>query len=175
MAVRRSCVFCLHICVLFASCNLPCVYTQATLVIPTWNISVIKTIPHDPNFFTEGLFIQSDVFYESVAEPSQLVSYTLYGDMLHQQSVEANPFAEGISAIGDQLYQLSWKAGTAYMFEFDTFMTTGSAVEIGRRSYNGQGWGMCNNGQYFVMSNGTEWLQFRDLRTFDVLLAVINF
>ena len=39
-------------------------------------------------------------------------------------------------------------------------------------TYNGQGWGLCNDGKNLIMSDGTERITFRDPKTFQILRTV---
>lgn len=64
--------------------------------------------------------------------------------------------------------QLSWQQGTARRYKFSKFRDSGELEKLSQHQYGGQGWGLCHNGRFLVMSNGSEWLQFRDPVTFEV-------
>ncbi len=137
-------------------------------------IEVIATHPHDPDAFTQGLEVTDDGrFVESTG---------LYGESDRrivdidtgavEASVELDPelFGEGMTIVGDELFQLTWKSGIYIRSDLATL------AETGRGTYDGEGWGLCHDGDQFVMSNGTPTLTFRDTATFaavgtvDVLL-----
>ena len=63
----------------------------------------------------------------------------------------------------DQLVMLTWKAQRAFVFGLERF------DERQTFRYEGEGWGLCNDGRRLVMSNGSNRLTFRDLRSFEVL------
>ncbi len=39
-------------------------------------------------------------------------------------------------------------------------------------SYNGEGWGICNDGENLIISNGTEYLTFRDPENFQITKTI---
>jgi len=55
---------------------------------------------------------------------------------------------------------LTWKSGTALVFNANTLAQTGSY------KYEGQGWGLTANKRQLIMSNGSDKLQFRNPLTF---------
>jgi glutaminyl-peptide cyclotransferase len=77
-------------------------------------------------------------------------------------------FGEGITIVGDRIWQLTFRDGFA--FERDR-ATLG---ELRRVEYRGEGWGVCHDRTrgVLVMSDGTPTLTLRDARTFAPLAAV---
>ena len=71
-------------------------------------------------------------------------------------------FGEGISVLDDRIWQLTWISGVA--IERDR----ASLAERRRVRYQGEGWGLCSDGDRLVMSDGTDRLTFRDPDTFAV-------
>ncbi len=69
-------------------------------------------------------------------------------------------FAEGIAAVGETLIQLTWREGIAFYRDRDTLR------EKARRSYEGEGWGLCYDGEHLIMSDGTDLLTERDPESF---------
>jgi hypothetical protein len=70
--------------------------------------------------------------------------------------------------------QLSWQQGIARRFNFPSFRDSGTLVKLREHTYWGQGWGLCNNGEHLVMSNGTEWLQVRSTTIQHAFLPASN-
>jgi Glutamine cyclotransferase len=79
--------------------------------------------------------------------------------------LEPDVFAEGLARIGDELVQLTWRAGEAYRWPMDGFATTSQPTTTYR--YAGEGWGLCFDGARLVMSDGSDTLTFRDPATFE--------
>lgn len=86
-----------------------------------------------------------------------------------QQQVEtplAGAFGEGVTVLGGVAYHLTWQTGVAFTFEADTLQ------ETGRYRYQGEGWGLTNDGKQIIMSNGSSTLVWRDPKTFAVKRSV---
>ena len=58
--------------------------------------------------------------------------------------------------MGDRLVQLTWQEGVANTWDVATF------EPLGAFDYEGEGWGLCFDGQRLVMSDGSDRLTFRD-------------
>ncbi|MFC4454895.1 glutaminyl-peptide cyclotransferase [Deinococcus sonorensis] len=136
---------------------------QAT---PVFRPTVIARTPHDPAAFTEGFELSGDVLYESTGleQQSEVRRTSLStGRVLQRRSPPVSSvFGEGLTVLGGQLYQLTWKDGLAFVYD------AASLRETGRFKYDGEGWGLTNDGQTLIMSNGSSALTFRDPRTFEV-------
>ena len=72
-------------------------------------------------------------------------------------------FAEGLERVGDQLIQLTWRAGKAFVYDFETFELLRSL------DYEGEGWGLCYDGRYLFMSDSTSFLSLRDPVSFELV------
>ncbi len=71
-------------------------------------------------------------------------------------------FGEGLALVGDRLIQLTWQEGMAHTWDADHLRA------LGTFDYEGEGWGLCFDGQRLVMSDGSDRLTFRDPATFEV-------
>ena len=72
-------------------------------------------------------------------------------------------FAEGLERVGDWLIQLTWKAGRAFVYDFASFEL------IDTIEYEGEGWGLCFDGRYLFMSDGSPFLSVRDPESFALI------
>lgn len=126
---------------------------------------VLASTPHDPQAFTEGLFLHEGMFYEStglVGRSSLRQVNPDTGEIARQVELP-DEFGEGIALVDDSIWFLTWKDQTAHRFLLEDF----SLVEdVG---YEGEGWGLCFDGTRLVMSDGSSSLQFRDPRSFELL------
>jgi glutamine cyclotransferase len=59
-------------------------------------------------------------------------------------------FLEGITVVGDFIYMLTWKAGFMYVLDKRTLDV------VSKCYYEGEGWGLTHDGDYFIMSNGSD-------------------
>jgi glutaminyl-peptide cyclotransferase len=128
-------------------------------------VKVVRTLPHDPTAFTQGLLIHAGTFYESTGIQGQSSLRNVEigsGKVLRRLALDRNVFAEGLALAGDRLVQLTWTSGKAFVYDLFSFR------KIGELPYAGEGWGLCFDGEHLVMSNGTDRLSFRDAQTFAV-------
>ncbi|HIW90762.1 MAG TPA: glutaminyl-peptide cyclotransferase [Candidatus Corynebacterium avicola] len=77
------------------------------------------------------------------------------------EDLEEKYFGEGVTLHDDTVWQLTWKEGTAFQRDPETLEVTGEA------SYDGEGWGICSDGERLVTSDGSDNLTFRDPETFE--------
>lgn len=125
---------------------------------------VLETIPHDPKAFTQGLELDGGVLYEGTGlegESTMRATDPETGTVRKSTPLPGDMFGEGITVVGDTIWQLTWQDGVAIKRDRQTL------AEKGRASYAGEGWGLCHDGRRLVMSDGTNRLTFRDARTFD--------
>ena len=72
-------------------------------------------------------------------------------------------FAEGLTATPEGIWLLSWKEQEARLLDADTL----ELLRIAR--YDGEGWGLCYDGEKLYMSDGSSWLSIRDPVSFNLL------
>ncbi|WP_308258450.1 glutaminyl-peptide cyclotransferase [Saccharothrix obliqua] len=126
-------------------------------------VEVLGTIPHDTSAFTQGLELVDGVLYEGTGLTGQSTLRRLNpetGEVTRRVDLEPELFGEGVTAVGDRIWQLTWQNGVAIQWDRNTL------EEVGRVPYDGEGWGLCRDGGRLVMSDGTEELRFRDPETF---------
>lgn len=132
-------------------------------------MTVSRRIDHDTTSFTQGLVLVEGRMYESAggygASSLRRVDPAT-GDVLAKVGVGAQYFAEGLAAVGDRLIQLTWREGTALVYDQATLR------QLDSFTYEGEGWGLCFDGAALVMSNGSSTLTFRHPVTFQVLRSV---
>ena len=129
------------------------------------SLELLGRIPHDTSAFTQGLQFVNGRLFESTGLRGESTLRELdpaSGEVLRQIGLEDRYFGEGLTAVGDSLVMLTWQENKAFVFDRESFEQTGSF------SYEGEGWGLCNNGSSLVMSDGSDVLQFRDLDTFEL-------
>lgn len=131
--------------------------------------TVVNTYPHDGNAFTQGLEIVDGRFLESTGlygESDRRIVDIESGEILEIFDIDAGFFGEGITVVGDELIQLTWQSRFYLRANLQTLAETGRGV------YDGEGWGLCYDGESLAMSNGSSTLTFRDPATFDATRTV---
>ena len=129
------------------------------------NWRVVRTIPHDRDAFLQGLLWEDGGFYESTGIEGQSTLRRLEypsGKVLKKQQLPDNVFGEGLVAWQDQLIQITWQSQVAYVWDKTTF------AQKNQFNYEGEGWGITDDGKSLIMSDGSAKLTFRDPATFAV-------
>ncbi|MEX0928766.1 MAG: glutaminyl-peptide cyclotransferase [Balneolales bacterium] len=124
-----------------------------------YDYEVVNIYPHDPEAFTQGLLFHDGYLYESTGRHGQssLRKVRLEtGEVVRQQDVGTDYFAEGLTVMGDQLYQITLSSGTGFIYDLETFAVNRTF------SYSGDGWGLTNDGGRLIMSDGSADLRFLD-------------
>jgi glutaminyl-peptide cyclotransferase len=127
---------------------------------------VLSVMDRDPSSYTQGFLLYDGSLFESAGlyGKSQLREVDpATGEVLRSIEIPEQYFAEGLERVGDQLIQLTWKENTAFVYDLETFERTGEFA------YEGEGWGLCTDGKYLYMSNGTPFIAVRDPETFEVV------
>ncbi len=125
---------------------------------------VINTYPHDRNSFTQGLELYDGYLYESTGlyGRSSLKKIDLKtGEVLKKINLDEKYFGEGITILNNKIYQLSWQNNTMFIYDLEFDL-------LKKVNYSGQGWGLTNNGKNLMMSNGSEYIYYRDPETFEI-------
>ena len=130
----------------------------AVAAAPSERARILASHPHDPDAFTQGLLVADGLLYESTGGygDSTCRVAPASGEVLQTRSLSRDHFGEGLARVGARLYQLTWKAGVAFVYDRD------SLARIDRLTYDGQGWGLTYDGTHLIMSDGSATLQLRD-------------
>lgn len=142
---------------------------RPSTVIPSLDYTIVKTYPHDPAAFTQGLLFRDGFLYESTGlnGQSSLRKVRLEtGQVLQRRDVAPQYFAEGLALAGNRLLQLTWQSNVGFIYDVDSF------APLGTFSYTGEGWGLAADGSRVIMSDGTAQLRFLDPATFSVTGAI---
>ncbi len=143
-------------------------------VMPTYGVEQISyeieaVYPHDPEAWTQGLFLQTGTLYESTGlhgQSSLRVVDLESGKVKRQILLDKTLFAEGLTLYNGKLYQLTWEAGLCLIYNPETF------ERIGEFRYQGEGWGLTHDDDGLIMSNGTAVISFLDSETHQVKRSI---
>jgi len=159
-----------------AGCGITCMMLAALLPAPllaqtpeVLTVEVVSVRPHDPAAWTQGLLFHDGALYESTGlhgSSSLRKVDPLTGAVLQQHDLAVTDYAEGLARVGDQLYQLTWQQGLAYVYDLASF------TELDQHSYSGEGWGLCYDGTRLILSDGSDRLSFIDPADFSVTGSV---
>ena len=129
-----------------------------------YGYKIINEYPHDMTSYTQGLEFHEGQLYESTGQykESKLrkVDYKT-GTVEQNIDLADQYFAEGITILNDNIYQLTWKENTGFVYDLETFEKTGS-FSYGKSK---EGWGLCNDNTTIYKSDGTENIWFLNPKT----------
>jgi len=123
---------------------------------------VVRSYPHDPDAFTQGLIFRDGYLFESTGlnGQSRLRKVRLEtGEVVQETRVAAEHFAEGLTDWHDNLVQLTWQSHVGFVYDLSTFGLRRSFA------YPGEGWGLTHDATRLVLSDGSDTLRFLDPAT----------
>ena len=132
---------------------------------------VLGTRPHDPDSWIQGLILHDGFLYESAGQYGQSSLRQVdpeTGEVLLYLPLPEQVFAEGLALVDDYFYQLTWREQVAFHLNLSAF-TEGAELDVAIVEYEGEGWGLCYDGDMLYMSDGSDILTLRDPETFDVV------
>ncbi|WP_305910005.1 glutaminyl-peptide cyclotransferase [Methylomarinum sp. Ch1-1] len=120
---------------------------------------LIAQYPHDPEAFTEGLVFHQGQLFESTgllgASTIRKVDIES-GQVINSLALPNRFFAEGLTALNNELIQLTWKMGRVFIYRPDTLQV------VRTFDYPGEAWGLTSIDGSLVISNGSSELHFID-------------
>ncbi|WP_297932914.1 glutaminyl-peptide cyclotransferase [uncultured Brevundimonas sp.] len=129
---------------------------------PVYGYEVVRTFPHDPTAFTQGLVYRDGLLIESTGRaPSSIRRVRLEdGVVLQKRELDPEYFGEGLTEIGGRVITLTWNNRVGFVWDADDLSQTG------RFTYEGEGWGLTHDGTRLILSDGSPNLRFLDPDTF---------
>ncbi|MFC3561900.1 glutaminyl-peptide cyclotransferase [Pedobacter jamesrossensis] len=124
-----------------------------------YTYKVISKLPHDTSAYVEGLEYHDGFFYEGTGEKgnSDLRKVNLQtGKVLQRAKLDTALFGEGITIIGNKIFQLTWMDKKAFVYDKNTFK------QVAELQYNREGWGLAFDGQKILASDGSNTIYFLD-------------
>ena len=129
-----------------------------------WTYEIVRSHPHDPAAFTQGLTMADGHLYEGTGlhGQSSLRRVDLQtGAALQQIALDGRYFGEGVAVVGDRIVQLTYQTEVGFVYDRKTFTL------LREFKYRGEGWGLTYDGQRLVMSDGSDTLRFWNPETFE--------
>ncbi len=155
---------------LFVACNNDDQNNEenATAAIPTpinLPYNIVKILPHDTAYFTQGLIWHNNALYEGTGlyGESHLMKMDISNGKATQKiSLDSRYFGEGITILNDKIYQLTWEQKKVFVYDLATFKKTGEF------DWPMEGWGITNNGKQLIVSTGSSNLYFVNPASFAI-------
>lgn len=132
---------------------------SACAEVPVYKVHVINTYPHDPDAFTQGLVAYNGELFEGTGRNGQssLRRVALEtGEILQRRNLGSRYFGEGITIMGERIYQLTWQSQLGFVYDRASF-------DLQKTFFlPGEGWGITHDGTHLIVSDGTATLRFLD-------------
>lgn len=137
---------------------------------PEYSFSVENQYPHSQLSFTEGLLWYNNQLFESTGSPDNLPqAKSIFGpldlttgEIRVMNELDPQYFGEGITILNDKIYQLTYTSKTGFVYD----LNSGKQLKTFTIPTK-EGWGMTNDGESLIMSDGTEYLHFLDPNTLE--------
>ena len=141
-----------------------CTGSAASAPVKHYTVRVLRTLPHNPASYTQGLLYVDGALYESTGLYGRSSLQKLDAQTGHvlQRLPVPGVFAEGLARWHDRLIQLTWQDPTALIY------TLADLRPVGVFEYTTEGWGLTSDSQHLIMSDGTDVLSFRHPSTFAI-------
>ena len=121
-----------------------------------YTYEVVAEHPHLRTSYTQGLQFVDGEMWEGTGEygRSQLLCTDLAsGKVLQSKKLSKEEFGEGITVLGDKIYQLTWLNGKMHTYDKATLR------HLATHTYKGEGWGLTTDGEKLYMSDGTNYIR----------------
>lgn len=128
--------------------------------------SIVATYPHDTSSYTQGLTFYNGEMYEGTGNygKSKLKKTDLKtGSSLQEILLNKEYFGEGITILNDTIYQLTWKEKKVFAYALKDFK------KVKEFTIETEGWGLTNDGQQLIASDGSSTLYYYNPSTFQLL------
>ena len=117
-----------------------------------YTYEVVAEYLHSTTSYTQGLQFVDGELWEGTGEygHSRILRTDLAtGKILESKANSKEEFGEGITLLGDKIYQLTWLNGKLHIYDRKTLK------HLATHTYKGEGWGLTSDGEKLYMSDGT--------------------
>ena len=124
---------------------------------PQYGYTVVRSFPHDPKAYTQGLEYFDGFLYEgtglkgnSAVRKVEIES----GKVMQEAKLHPQYFGEGITIAQGKVFQVTWQDKAGFVYDAKTLKF------IRNFSYFGEGWGLTHDPAGLVLSDGSSTLRF---------------
>ena len=132
---------------------------KSDIIPELYQCKIIKTYTHDQTAYTQGLVYENGILYEGTGQHGKSVLKKIdfeSGKLIAELSIPEEYFGEGVTIFGDKIIQLTWTSRKGFVYDKNSFQL------VNTLTYHTQGWGLTNDGEKLIMSDGSETIHFLD-------------
>lgn len=129
------------------------------LAVEQFGYRVLEKKPLASDSFVQGLQIVDGKLYLSTGlyGKSRLLRFRFEdGELLDQRRLHPRLFGEGLTVLGDRVFQLTWRARRMLVYTRQD-LTPAAVFKL-----PGEGWGLTDNGRELIYTDGSHYLHFLD-------------
>lgn len=133
--------------------------TMLSAATPEYTYKVVHVYPHDRTSFTEGLEYRGGFLYESTGEKGHSVLRKMKletGEVVQEIKLAPHLFGEGITILHNEIVQLTYQTQLGFAYDLATMKQKRTFV------YEGEGWGLTNDGTQIYMDDGSAQIRVWD-------------
>src|SRR5687768_6149239 len=130
---------------------------------PQYGYTVVRSYPHDPKAYTQGLEYFDGFLYEGTGlKGSSAVRKVEIetGKVVQDTRLHLQYFGEGITIAQGKVFQLTWQDRTGFVYDAKTLKF------VRNFTYFGEGWGLTHDAAGVILSDGTSTLRFLETTRF---------
>ena len=130
---------------------------------PQSGYTVVRSYPHDPKAFTQGLEYFDGFLYESTGLKGRSGVRKVEiesGKVVQEEKIHPQYFGEGLTITQGKIFQVSWQDRQGFVYDAKTMKF------LRNFTYFGEGWGLTHDASLLVMSDGTSTLRFLETTRF---------
>lgn len=136
-----------------------CIGMALSAAVKQYGVKVVAEYPHDSKAYTQGLFWQDGIFYESCGqygESSFRIVDLKSGKATRRLNFNGKYFVEGSCIFKGKLYILTWRERVVFTYDPKTLK------HLKTHSYPREGWGLTTDGKSLIASDGSDRLFYMD-------------
>ena len=132
--------------------------------VPCYSYTIVNEWPHDPSAYTEGLLFYDHNIYESTGGygESSIRKMAIGSRTMLKKKLADEHYGEGLTIFDGKLFQLTWTSEKGFIYE------PKELKELGSFEYKGKGWGLTNDKEFLIVSDGSDQLSFLDPVSFEI-------
>lgn len=126
-------------------------------------VGIVRKLHHDPGAYTQGLEVHGGFIYESTGQYKESSMRKIdieTGKVIDIINLKDDIFGEGLTILGNRIYQLTWQSNTGFIYDINSFKQLSEFI------YPTEGWGLTNDGESLIMSDGSHHLYYLDREYF---------
>jgi glutamine cyclotransferase len=121
---------------------------------------VIRTLPHDPTAYVQGLIYYKSLLYEGSGQYAKSKLKKINpknGETIFEIKLDDEFFGEGITLFNNKIYQLTYQSRVGFVYDAESF-------ELIRKFdlQTVEGWGLTHDSKNIISSDGSSVLYFYD-------------